>query len=361
MGCGGALGDSLGPIRGRGASSNPLNRFETIDYEIEPEGLEEGTPARPKTLFLSDKTKSVLSFNDSPDLGMTVNLSPYRGCEHGCVYCFARPYHEYLSFSAGLDFETRIVVKEKAPMLLRNELASRRWKPQAVALSGATDVYQPAERVFRLTRGCLEVLRDFRNPVAIITKNRLVLRDLDLLREMAAYNGVVVFLSVTTLSLELNRKLEPRTSSPAQRLETIKTLADAGIPVGTMVAPIIPGLTDHEIIPIVNAVVEAGARVANYVMLRLPHAVAPLFERWLEEHYPDRKDKVLNRVRDIRGGKLYNSEYGTRMRGEGFYAEQIGQTFRMACRKAGIEGNKSELTVEHFRIPEYKGDQMKLC
>jgi DNA repair photolyase len=359
MGCGGALADALGPIRGRGAAHNPRNRFESIEYEIEPEALEEDT-GRPKTAFFSDRTRSVLSRNDSPDLGMGVNLSTYRGCEHGCAYCYARPSHEYLGFSAGLDFETKIVVKENAPQLLRQELASRHWRPQTVGVSGATDVYQPAERIFRLTRRCLEVFRDFRNPVAIITKNRLVARDIDLLKEMSAYNGVAVYVSVTTLDLELNRKLEPRTSSPAQRIETIRTLSEAGIPVGTMVAPVIPGLTDSEVLPIIRAVTEAGARFAGYVMLRLPYAVAPLFEQWLAHHYPGRKDKVLNRIREMRGGELYRAEFGKRMRGEGFHADQVAHSFEVACRKAGIHGNRPGLSSDQFRVPQGKGDQMSL-
>ncbi len=254
--------------------------------------------SRPATQYFRDGTKSVITRNNSPDVGFETSLNPYRGCEHGCIYCYARPTHEYLGFSAGLDFESKIMVKTNAPELLRAELESRRWQPQTLVLSGVTDPYQPVERKLRITRGCLEVLARFRNPVAIITKNHLVTRDIDLLRELAASNAVAVNISVTSLDPNLQRVLEPRTTSPQGRLDAIRQLRAANIPVGVMVAPIIPGLTDHEVPKILDACAKAGAQFAGYTIVRLPWAVAPLFEHWLGEHFPDRKEKVLGRIRD---------------------------------------------------------------
>lgn len=305
----------------------------------------------PTTKFFHDRTQTILNRNDSPDIGFEYSINPYRGCEHGCIYCYARPFHEYLGFSAGLDFETRIMVKTNAPELLRAELAAPKWQPQTIAMSGVTDCYQPVERKLKLTRRCLEVLAEFRNPVGIVTKNALVTRDLDLLAELARFNAVVVFISVTTLDSELRRVMEPRTSPPAARLATIRKLSAAGIPVGLMVAPVIPGLTDHEIPNIVAAAAEAGAKHAGTVTLRLPFAVAPLFEDWLSKHFPDRKEKVLHRLQDLRGGKLYDAKFGKRMTGEGIFADQIQQMFSVACRRAGIGGNHLNLSAESFRRP----------
>ncbi|MBI3118451.1 MAG: PA0069 family radical SAM protein [Candidatus Hydrogenedentes bacterium] len=339
-------------LRGRGASWNPANRFDGVDYMPDPEGdcAPEECPG-PDTQYLDDDSKSILARNDSPDVGFDVSVNPYRGCEHGCIYCYARPTHEYAGFSAGLDFETRILVKHRAPELLRTALAAPGWQPQVIAMCGVTDCYQPVERKLHLTRRCLEVLAEFRNPVVIITKNRLVTRDVDVLRALAAYEAVAVCVSLTTLDLELNRKLEPRTSSPAQRLETIQTLAAAGIPVRVLVAPVIPAITDHEMPRLLEAACRAGARHAGYVMLRLPYAVAPLFERWLEQHYPQRKDKVLNRLRSLRGGGLYKAEFGERMRGSGAFAEQVASVFKVSCKKLGMNEQPAELSTEHFRRP----------
>ncbi len=348
------------PIRGRGASVNIQNRFERLGYGPDPDSDVPPEPGRPATQFYRDASKSVIAYNDSPDVGFDASINPYRGCEHGCAYCYARPTHEYLGWSAGLDFESRIMVKEDAPELLRRELSSNKWTPQVLALSGVTDCYQPIERTLRLTRRILEVLAEFRNPCVIITKNRLVARDIDVLQELAKYQCVSVFVSMTTMDLSLNRVLEPRTSSPEQRLEAIRQLSEAGVPVGTLVAPIIPGLTDHEIAPIIQAVAQAGGTHAGYVVLRLPWAVAPLFERWLEEHFPDRKEKVLNRIREIRGGGLNKSEFGERMKGQGIFAEQIRSMFMVACRKAGILGRASELSTGHFRRPTFVGGQFDL-
>jgi len=281
-------------------------------------------------------------------VGFETSLNPYRGCEHGCIYCYARPTHEYLGFSAGLDFESKIMVKMNAPELLRAELESPRWQPQTLVLSGVTDPYQPVERKLRITRGCLEVLATFRNPVAIITKNRLVTRDVDFLSDLAKRNAVAVNISVTSLDPNLQRVLEPRTSTPQARLEAIRQLRSAGIPTGVMVAPIIPGLTDHEVPRILDACAKAGAQFAGYTVVRLPWAVAPLFEHWLEEHFPERKEKVLGRIRALRGDRLNNSKWHTRMTGEGIFAEQIASLFKVGCHRAGIE-SRPKLSTAAFR------------
>jgi len=334
--------------RGRGTPENPPNRFERLAYLPIIESPDDQERAV-KTQYLKDASRSLLTFNDSPDLSFDASINPYRGCEHGCIYCYARPYHEYLGFSAGLDFETKILVKEDAPELLRKELASPKWQPKVVAISGVTDAYQPIERKLQLTRRCLEVLAEFRNPVVIVTKNHLVTRDIDVLKELASFNAAAVCVSVTTLDAELVRVMEPRTSTPANRLEAIHALAEAGVPVRVLVAPIIPGLTDHEIPSIIKAAADAGARHAGYVVVRLPHGVGELFEGWLEEHFPDRKKKVLNRIREMRGGKLNDPNFGTRMRGEGVFAEQIKSMFTLACRRSGVEFGAHELSTRAFR------------
>src|SRR6266568_7224941 len=331
-------------FRARGAAENPPNRFEKISLERDPDWNDPDEPA-PQTQFFKDHSDSIINYNDSPDVGFEASVNPYRGCEHGCIYCYARPFHEYLGFSSGLDFETKIMVKENAPKLLREELSSPKWKPQVIGMSGVTDCYQPVERQLKLTRGCLEVLAECRNPVAIITKNLLVTRDIDLLAELARHQAAAVFISLTTLDSELRKVMEPRTSPPTARLRAIETLAQAGIPVGVLLAPVIPGLTDHEIPSLVEAAAKAGARSAGYVMLRLPHAVAPLFEQWLAAHFPDRKDKVLNRLRAIRHGKLYESAFGERMRGEGIFADQIDSLFEVARRKYGLAERLPELSI----------------
>src|SRR5947207_11081387 len=308
-------------IRGRGASLTPANRFEKLhvdlgDIDVVDVDLTQEERPRRATQYFYDGTKSIITRNTSPDVGFETSLNPYRGCEHGCIYCYARPTHEYLGFSAGLDFESKIVVKTNAAELLRAELESPRWKPQTLVMSGVTDPYQPIERKLRITRGCLEVLAQFRNPVAIITKNRLVTRDLDLLKELASFNAAAVNSPLHSLDPNLQRVLEPRTSIPSARLDAVSQLRRAGIPVGVMVAPIIPGLTDHEVPRILEVCAKAGAQFAGYTIVRLPWAVAPLFEHWLEEHFPDRKDKVLGRIRHLRGNdRLNNSEWQTGMNG----------------------------------------------
>jgi DNA repair photolyase len=325
-------------IRGRGASWSPANRFEKLhvdlnDPDVVDVDLEAEERPRRGTQYFHDETKSLITRNNSPDVGFETSLNPYRGCEHGCIYCYARPTHEYLGFSAGLDFESKIMVKTNAAELLRAELESPRWQPQTLVMSGVTDPYQPIERKLGITRGCLEVLAKFRNPVAIITKNRLVTRDVDLLRNLAAHDAVAVNISVTSLDSNLQRVLEPRTSSPQARLDAIRQLRSAGIPTGVMVAPVIPGLTDHEVPNIVDACAKAGAQFAAYTIVRLPWAVAPLFEHWLAEHFPDRKEKVLGRIRDLRKNRLNNSQWHTRMTGEGIFAEQIASMFIVSCRR----------------------------
>lgn len=346
------------PIHGRGVASNPANRFEPIAYEADDELPAEERPS-PRTLFLRDSSRSALTRNNSPDVGFEVSPNPYRGCEHGCVYCYARPYHEYLGFSAGLDFESKILVKEDAPALLREKLAAPRWQPQTVVMSGVTDCYQPVERKLRLTRRCLEVLADFRNPVAIITKNHGVTRDADVLAELARHGAAAVCLSVTSLDPEIQRRMEPRTATPARRLDAVRRLADAGIPVGVNVAPVVPGLTDHELPAILQAAAEAGAGFAGYTVLRLPYAVKELFAEWLEQHFPDRRDKVLNRVRELRGGRLNDPRFGSRLRGEGIWAEQLRAVFRVARERAGIPAQRPPLSTAAFRRPE-TGDQLAL-
>ncbi|HTL70834.1 MAG TPA: PA0069 family radical SAM protein, partial [Candidatus Eisenbacteria bacterium] len=285
------------------------------------------------------------------DVGMSASFNPYRGCEHGCIYCYARPTHEYFGYSAGLDFETKILYKEDAPEILRKNLSSPKWKPQVVALSGVTDCYQPAERKFRLTRRSLEVFAEFLNPVCVITKNFLVTRDVDVLSRLAAANAAAVVLSVTTLDAGLQRKLEPRASHPKRRLEAIELLTRAGIPAGVNVAPVIPGLTDHEIPGILKAAASAGALFAGYTPVRLPHGVKDLFGDWLGRHFPDRKDKVLNRIRAIRGGKLNDSDFHSRMEGKGLFAEQMATLFEVGRRKAGIPSSGPALSSAAFRRP----------
>ncbi len=342
------------PSAHRGAGFDPPNRFVSIHRESDPDclDLDPAEEPLPRTQFLEDQTQRALTKNDSPDIGFTWSLNPYRGCEHGCIYCYARPTHEFLGFSAGLDFESRIVVKHRAPELLRKELAAPGWKPDAIAMSGVTDCYQPVERKLCLTRRCLEVLAEFRNPVGIVTKNALIARDVDFLAELARHQAVAVMISLTTLNPELRSILEPRTSPPAARLAAMRKLSAAGIPVGVMVAPVIPALNDHEIPNLLAAAAEAGARYAGKVVLRLPLAVAPLFEEWLGRHFPDRKEKVLGQIRELRGGALNDPRFGSRMRGEGPRAEQLSQLFSVACRRAGLDRGGPELSVAAFRRVE---------
>lgn len=339
------------PIRGRGASDNPANRFEGryTDYDLDEET---GEKPSQNTKLIADDTKEILSQNDSPDIPFTYGLNPYRGCEHGCIYCYARPTHEFLGFSAGLDFESRIMVKYDAADKLRSKFSSRDWNPQTVAMSGVTDPYQPVERELEITRNCLQVFAESRNPVGIITKNYLVTRDIDLLEELAKYNAVHVTLSITTLDRDLARVMEPRTSQPYRRLEAVEKLSARGISVGVNVAPVIPGLTDHECPKILEKARDAGATHAGFTIVRLPHGVKELFEEWLELHFPDRKQKVLNRIRDMRNGKLYESEFGKRFKGEGEFADQIRDMFKIQTKKLGLNKQSRSLSTKHFKRPK---------
>ncbi len=352
-------------LRGRGSAENPVNRFERLHYDHHESDAEtewaaeesarfsegdDATGPRPApTVYLRDASRSILATNDSPDVPFDTSLNPYRGCEHGCVYCYARPSHEYLGFSSGLDFETRILVKEDAAALLRRELASRRWRPQLVGMCGVTDPYQPIERRLEITRACLRVFAEFRNPVGIVTKSSLVTRDVDLLSELAGHRCSAVNISITTLDPKLHRIMEPRASHPNQRLRAIEALSRAGVPVGVMVAPVIPGLTDHEIPQILEAAADAGAVFAGMIALRLPRSVEQLFDAWLERHFPDRRNKVLNRIRSMRGGKLNDPRFGSRMRGEGGFAEPIHDLFHLARRRAGIGSERPALSTDSFR------------
>jgi len=341
-----------GPPRAhaRGAVANPKNRFERLDIELEPEEAADAVHRR--TEFLRDDTQTIITYNDSPDVSFGASVNPYRGCEHGCAYCFARPTHEYAGMSAGLDFESKILVKERAPELLRAELSRRSWKPQSLAMSGVTDCYQPIERQLQLTRRCVEVLAEFRNPVTFITKNHLITRDIDLFQELAKYRAVAAAISITSLDPELAKHLEPRASSPSRRLAAVEELSAAGIPTTVMFAPSIPGLNDHEMPAVFQAAAKAGAIDAHYVALRLPWAVAPLFEQWLERHAPGQKEKVLGRVREMRGGKLYNAKWGERMSGTGIFAEQMRRLYEVSRRKAGFPPERrAALSIDSFRVP----------
>jgi DNA repair photolyase len=342
-------------VAGRGAPANPAGRFEKLadadDIYSTPDPDEEPDTRQIKTTLYRDTSKTIVSSNNSPDLGMDASVNPYRGCEHGCIYCFARPYHEYLGLSAGLDFETKIFVKPDAPELLRAKLESKSWEPQIVTLSGVTDCYQPIERKLKITRGCFEVLAEYKNPGTIITKNFLVTRDIDIFKRMAEYRGISVNMSITTLDGDLARVMEPRASRPSLRLKAVELLTKAGIPVNVMVAPVIPGLTDHEIPSILKNVANAGATSAAYTMVRLPYGVKDLFQGWLDEHFPDRKGKILNRIRESRGGLLNDARFGSRLRGEGFYADEIAQIFALSKKRYGLTKGFPPLSAASFRRP----------
>lgn len=342
---------SENPNRGRGAAGNPPNRFEPLHLETDPDSDHDLEDARQpvRTIFLKDTTQTILTTNESPDVGFTTSFNPYRGCEHGCIYCYARPTHEFLGFSAGLDFESRVLVKTAAPELLRRELENPDWRPQVIAASGVTDPYQPVERRLQLTRNCLQVLNEFRNPVCIVTKNHLVTRDLDLLASLNHYQAASVYVSITTLDPLLAARLEPRASQPQLRLEAVRELSEAGIPAGVMMAPVIPGVNDSEIPRILEASADAGARTAGYVLLRLPLTVKPLFEEWLAIHFPDRKNKVLHQLQRYREGKLNDASFGTRMSGTGKDAAQLQNWFDISRRHAGIPNDMPVLRTDAFR------------
>lgn len=340
-------------FKGRGASFNPPNRFEEIVVERAPDDIaqyfEDPDPARTVlTKFYFDHTKTILAKNDSPDIGFTYSLNPYRGCEHGCIYCYARPSHEYLGFSSGVDFESRILVKQNAASLLREAFLQKSWVPQVVQLSGDTDCYQPVERSLKITRECLKVFLSFRNPVSVITKNALIQRDADILADLASLSLLSVTVSITTLDEHLARRMEPRTSTPSKRFETVEALARKGIPVTVNIAPIIPGLNDVEIPAIVKRASGCGARSVHISMIRLPRAVKDLFLEWLKREIPEKAAKIENRIRSIRNGGLTNSEFGKRMEGEGKLAESIEQLFRSAVERHGLNTAKLALRADQF-------------
>jgi DNA repair photolyase len=353
-----------GAVRGRGAAINPPNRFDDIRLEVLGEHLDGERAEHPagvqvRTLSIPDRTRRVINRVDSPDLPFHWTLNPYRGCEHGCVYCYARPTHETLGLSSGLDFERMIVVKHDAPALLRQELAHPGWCREPIVMSGVTDPYQPLEAGLRLTRACLEVMAACRQPVSIVTKSRLIVRDIDLLAELARHHAACAALSVTTLDPELARSMEPRASRPADRLDSIRALSGAGVPVQVMVAPIIPGLNDQEIPAILEAAADAGARGAGWVLLRLPHQVKAIFLEWLQRCHPQRAARIERLVRETRNGDLYDPAFGRRQRGAGHLALQIRQTFTIFARRCGLDQPLPPLSSQAFRPPSTSG-QMRL-
>lgn len=348
---------------GRGSGLRPQNRFDSVhsipdyaEFEDDPDFAQQ----RVSTVFIADHAKSIVSENDSPDIPFRYSVNPYRGCEHGCSYCYARPYHEYLGLNAGIDFESRIFVKHTAAQLLKNWLARDAWIPDRIVFSGVTDCYQPCERKFELTRQCLQVCVDSRQPVSIITKNALVVRDLDLLSQLARWNCIHVNISLTTLDRKLGRSLEPRTSSPEARLRAIRDLSAAGIPVRVMTAPIIPGLNDSELPSLLEAAAQAGARHASFTMLRLPLTVEPVFLDWLERSEPLKRDRIVALVKSVRGGELNSAVFGERMRGTGQIADQIRQAFTLFARKHGLDQPLPRLETSHFLRPADASGQMRL-
>ena len=347
-------------LRGRGALSNGAGRYEAFCHVDEDDGwYREEEPRSIPTKLLIDSSKSVITYNQSPDVPFDRSINPYRGCEHGCVYCFARPTHAYLGFSAGLDFETRILYKPNAATLLRRELSSFHYQCATIALGVNTDAYQPYEDRLGITRSILAVLAECRHPVSIVTKSALVVRDVDILSEMADNNLVSVHISITTRDAHLKKLLEPRAAAPLKRLKTIETLANAGVPVSVMFAPVIPAINDQELEDIVREAANSGATGAGFVLLRLPHELPMLFGEWLEGHFPKRKKHVLNLIASTRGGSLYDSTFGTRMRGTGAYAEMIGRRFDLACRRFGLDGERRVLCSGLFRRPRADG-QMEM-
>ncbi|MCB1208574.1 MAG: PA0069 family radical SAM protein [Verrucomicrobiales bacterium] len=346
---------SLGQ-RGRGAQSQTVQRFASlhVDYD-EGEG-----PEKVETKFYRDHASSIISKNSSPDLPFEASLNPYRGCEHGCAYCYARPTHEYLGFSSGLDFESRILVKDDAPALLRSTFSKPSYLPVKLSFSGVTDPYQPVERRLQLTRRCLEVLAECRHPVVMITKNHLITRDIDLLAELAGHEAASAYVSITTLDAGLAHELEPRASSPKQRLEAIRSLREAGIPVGVSVAPMIPGLNDSELPKILEAAVAAGAEFAGYTVVRLPFGVKDVFAQWLNDHRPGQKDKILGRIEETQGRTLSHAEFGKRLKGEGLWAAQIAAMFKVTVKRLGIQHRRPDVSALAFRRPRDSSGQMDL-
>jgi DNA repair photolyase len=354
--------DMTMPRKGRGALSNAVGRFEPEERVAFDDGwgTADEEPAPLATTLIVDSTRTIIARNNSPDVGFDRSINPYRGCEHGCVYCFARPTHAFLGMSPGLDFESNLLAKPDAPALLEKELATPGYEPRMIAIGTNTDAYQPIERDMKIMRGILEVLERAGHPVGIVTKSALVTRDIDILSRMAKRNLAKVALSVTTLDPKLARTMEPRASTPPKRLEAIRMLAEAGIPTTVMVAPIIPALNDSEIERILDAAAHAGAKEASYVLLRLPLEVRDLFREWLMANYPDRYRHVFTLIRDMRGGRDYDSQWGTRMKGTGPIAWMIGRRFEIACEKLGLNKRRSKLTTDHFAKPKRNGQQLSL-
>ena len=347
--------------RGRASGVNPSGRFEIFTRHVFDDGwnsLEDLPPF--KTEVQIEKPKTIITRNDSPDISFDRSINPYRGCEHGCVYCFARPTHAFVGLSAGLDFEAKLFAKPDAPRLLEREMAKEGYQPRTIAIGTNTDPYQPIEKQWRIMREILEVLDAHNHPVGIVTKSALVVRDIDILSRMAARGLAKVALSVTTLDRRLARTMEPRAATPAKRLEAIRALSDAGIPTSAMLGPVIPGLTDQEIERILDSVRAAGASEAGYIILRLPWEVSPVFKEWLLRHYPDRYRHVVSLIRSMRGGKDYDAEWGKRMKGTGPYAWQIGRRFELAARRLGLNTQRSQLRTDLFSPPPRQGEQLSL-
>jgi len=357
------------PVKGRGAISNATGRYERLEtqriddgwrpVDLPPDPADAPPPLR--TELIRDSSRTIIARNESPDVPFDRSINPYRGCEHGCVYCFARPTHAWLGMSPGLDFESRILFKPDAARLLKKELRKPNYKCRIMAMGTNTDPYQPSEKSMRITRSILEVLAEFNHPVGIVTKSALVTRDIDILAPMAEKGLAQVCVSVTTLDHRLANKLEPRAATPSKRLDALRALSAAGIPTGVMAAPVIPALTDSELESILEAGMDAGAEIAGYILLRLPLEISDLFVEWLKTHAPDRADHVMSLVRGARGGKDYAAEFGTRMRGTGEYARMLGQRFRLACRKLGLDTEqRNRLDETLFRVPVEKNGQMPL-
>lgn len=345
-------------IKGRGAQFNPHNRFLNNLYVKEhDEGIDDWEKDNHKTTFIFGKSKSIVNKVDSPDVGMAYSLNPYQGCEHGCTYCYARNTHEYWGFSAGLDFERKIIVKKDAPELFKHFLEKKGWDASIISLSGNTDCYQPAERQFKLTRQLLEIALAYKQPIGMITKNALVLRDADILQEMAKLNLCTVYVSINSLNEKLRLQMEPRTASAKQRLKVVETLSKAGIPTGVMVSPLVPGLNDHEIPNVLKAIASCGALHAGYTIVRLNGAISSIFEDWLKSNFPDRFDKVWHMIQSCHGGNVNDSRFGQRMRGEGNIAKLIHDTFKIHCRLNKLNENKLKLDSSLFSVPR---DQLSL-
>ena len=343
---------------GRGAVRNVKNRYERRETVPHPEALDEEdleAAANPATELIEDRARSIIARNDSPDLRFDRSINPYRGCDHGCVYCFARPSHAWLDMSPGLDFETRILFKPHAAELLRRELARKGYRCRPIALGSNTDPYQPAERKLRITRAILEVLAEHAHPVTIVTKSALVKRDLDLLVPMARRRLAAVYVSLTTLDPALARTMEPRAAAPARRVETLAAVTRAGVPTGVLASPMIPGLNDTELESILEAAAGAGVRTAAYLLVRLPNEVKPIFVEWLETNFPARAAKVLHQLREMRGGALNDPRFGSRFTGQGPLAELLERRFDIACRRLGLNGDRAELDCASFRVPSAQG------